>query len=137
MKRMPMILTILSILIAPFFSFMGCSNVSEDAVELTVDFTWEGLLPCTVGGNPEIRVGGIPDDTKVLVVSLYDHGLSHGKQSLPHDGSGIIKKEILNEIEGPCPFSDPGKYKFKIEAVNENKVIIGVGSRVRYYPENK
>jgi hypothetical protein len=137
MKRMPMIHTISSVLIALFFSFIGCSNVSEDAVELTVDFTWEGLVPCGVGGNPEIRVSGIPDDTKVLVVKLYDHGLSHGKQSLSYDGSGIIKKGALDKIESPCPMGDPGRYRFKIEAVNENKVVIGIGSKERYFPEDK
>ncbi len=119
-----------------FFSF-GCSNVSPDAVELIVDFTWEGLVPCAVGGNPEIRVTGIPDSTKVLVVSLYDHGMAHGKQTFTYDGSGIIKKGELDEIEGPCPVVDSGRYKFKIEAVNANGVIIGIGSRERYFPEEK
>ena len=132
-----MIHTISSVLIMLFFSFIGCSNVSEDAVELTVDFTWEGLVPCSVGGNPEIRVSGIPDETKILVVKLYDHGLAHGKQALSYDGSGIIKKGTLDKIESPCPIGDPGRYKYKIEALNENKVIIGIGSRVRYYPEKK
>ena len=126
-----------SVLIALFFSFFGCSNVSPDAVELKVDFTWEGLVPCAVGGNPEIRVSGIPDGTKVLVVSLYDHGMSHGKQTFLYDGSGVIKKGALDEIEGPCPFADSGRYKFKIEAVDENGVIIGIGSRERYFPEEK
>jgi len=32
---------------------------------------------------------------------------------------------------------DPGRYRFKIEAVNENKVIIGIGSKERYFPEDK
>jgi len=44
---------------------------------------------------------------------------------------------ILDEIEGPCPSIDAGRYKFKIEAVNENGVIIGMGSRERYFPEEK
>ena len=65
--------TLLLILISLCFSLIGCLNVSPDAVELTVDFTWEGLVPCVPGGNPEIRVGGIPDATKIIVVTLYDH----------------------------------------------------------------
>ena len=87
-------------LITLIFAFLGCSNVSPDAVELTVDFTWEGMVPCAVGGNPEIRVGGIPDDTKVLVVSLYDHGMSHGKQKFIYDGTAIIKKGALEVAKG-------------------------------------
>lgn len=129
--------TIPLVLLTLVFVFFGCSNVSPDAVELTVDFTWEGLVPCAVGGNPEIRIGGIPDDTKILVVRLYDHGMSHGKQKFNNDGSGIIKKGALDEIEGPCPNIDAGRYKFKIEAVDENGVIIGIGSRERYFPEEK
>jgi hypothetical protein len=76
------------------------------------------------------------DETKVLVVKLHDHGLSHGKQSIPYGGSGIIKKGTLDKIESPCLIGDPGRYKYQIEAINENKVIIGIGSRVKYYPEN-
>lgn len=125
------------VLIIALLVLVNCSKVSSDAVELRVDFTWEGLVPCGVGGNPEIRVSGIPDDTKLLVVKLYDHGLSHGKQSLSNDGSGIIKKGALDKIESPCPMGDPGRYRFKIEAVNENKVIIGIGSKERYFPEDK
>ena len=125
------------VLIIALLFLVSCSKVSPDAVELEVDFTWEGFSPCGVGNHPEIRIGGIPDETKFLVVKLTDHGLSHGKQSLSYDGSGIIEKGALDRIESPCPIGDPGKYRYKIEALNENKVIIGVGSRVRYYPENK
>ncbi len=90
---------------------VSCSKVSSGAVELKVDLTWEDFTPCGAGSHPVIRIGGIPDETKVLVVKLYDHGLSHGKQSLPYDGSGIIKKGILDKIESPCPIGDPGRYK--------------------------
>jgi hypothetical protein len=79
------------VLIMVLLVLIGCPKVSSDAVELGVDFTWEGFSPCGVGSHPEIRVSGIPDETKVLVVKLTDHGLSHGKQSLPYDGSGVIK----------------------------------------------
>ena len=85
--------SILSVLIVLFFLFASCSNISPDAVELGVDFSWEGLVPCAVGGNPEIRVSGILVDTKTLVVSLSDNGLLHGKQTFTYDGSGIIKKD--------------------------------------------
>ena len=81
--------------------------------------------------------GGIPDATKIIVVTLYDHGMSHGKQEFAYNGSSIIKKGALDGIEGPCPQFDPGRYKFKIEAVNADGVVIGVGSRERRFPEEK
>lgn len=125
-------------LIAIIFFCFACSNVSPDAVELSVDFTWEGMVPCALGSNPEIRVNGVPDATKDLVVTFYDHdGMGHTKQTLSYDGSNIIKKGVLDEIESPCPFFDSARYKIKVEAVNENGVIIGVGSKERYFPEEK
>jgi len=130
----PMIYIML--LLLSFFS-SSCSKVSPDAVDLNVDFNWQGLVPCTPGGNPEIRIGGIPADTDVLVVRLYDHGMSHGKQFLYYDGSGVIRQGALDKIEGPCPAIDSGKYRFKIEAVNAKKVIIGIGSKERYFPEEE
>lgn len=117
--------------------FTGCSKANPDAVELNVDFTWEGFSPCGAGSHPEIRISGIPDETKFIIVKLTDHGLSHGKQMLPYDGSGVIKKGALDKIESPCPLGDPGRYKYKIMALNEDKVIIGTGNRERYYPENQ
>jgi hypothetical protein len=132
-----MIKNIVYVFLVALVVLAGCSKVSPDAVELGVDFTWEGFSPCGVGSHPEIRISGIPDETKFLVVKLTDHGLSHGKQMLSYDGTGAIKKKALDKIESPCPMGDPGQYKYKIEALNENNVIIGAGSRLRYFPEEK
>ena len=128
--------SILSVLIVLFFAFASCSNISPDAVELEVDFSWEGMVPCAMGGNPEIKLSGIPDSTKTIVVRLYDSNMAHGKQTLTYAGSSIIKEGAMDEIEGPCPRAfDSGRYKYKIEAVNENGVVIGIGSKERYFPE--
>jgi len=35
---------------------IGCSNVSPDAADLQVDFSWKGMTPCG-WGNPEIGIG--------------------------------------------------------------------------------
>ena len=71
---------IASVLIALFFSFFGCSDVSPDAVELRVDFIWEGMVPCS-WGIPEISIKGVPENTKYLLVSMYDHAYfyDHGE----------------------------------------------------------
>ena len=125
-------------LIAIIFFFFACTNVSPDAVELSVDFTWEGMVPCALGGNPEIRLSGVPDNTMVLVITLVDHsGIYHTKQTIAYDESGIIMKGSLDEISAPCPFFESERFKFKVAAVNENGVVIGLGSKERYFPENK
>jgi hypothetical protein len=71
----------------------------------------------------------------VLEIGLTDYGLSHGRQKLAYNGSGIIKMGVLADIESPCPIGEPGKYKFKVKAFDGDGVIIGIGSMVRYFPE--
>jgi len=126
------------ILIALFISFTSCSDVSPDAVELTLDYTWEGFLPCSPGTNPEILVSGIPDGTKYLVISMSGQNFSYGKQKIAYSGSGTIEKGSLDEIEGPCDMVlGTNRFKYTIEAVNKNGVIIGFGSKARDHPDKK
>ena len=129
------------ILIALFISFTSCSDVSPDAVELTLDYTWEGFLPCSPGTNPEIRVSGIPDDTKFLLISMSGPkiGMNYGKQKIAYVGSDIIKMGTLDEIDGPCdmPINAELLFEYTVEAINEDGVIIGSGSKQRSYPDNK
>ena len=49
----------------------------------------------------------------------------------------VLINQNFGKIEGPCPFADSGRYKFQIKAVNENGVVIGIGSKKRYFPEKK
>ena len=122
-----------------FLLSTACSDVSRDAVDLTVDFTWQGLTPCS-WGNPEINIGGAPDNTKALVIDMYDHAYfyNHGEVTLAYDGSGIIKKGSTEEIYAPCPAPDaPGRYKITVKALDSNNEVVGVGSKERYFPEEK
>ncbi|MBW2250643.1 MAG: hypothetical protein JRF60_08430 [Deltaproteobacteria bacterium] len=120
------------------FSVTSCKNVSPDAVELSVDFTWEGLVPCG-WGNPEISVKGVPENTKFLKVHMYDHVYfyDHGEVNVAYNGSNIIAKGSLKEIYGPCPPDVPGRYKITVKAIDGNEVVIGIGSKERYFPEEK
>ena len=120
------------------FSVTSCKNVSPDAVELSVDFTWEGMKPCG-WGNPEIRVSGVPENTKFLKVHMYDHAYfhDHGTVMVPYTGDGIIARNRFEEIQGPCPLDVPGRYEITIKAIDEKEVVIGIGSKERYFPEEK
>jgi len=124
------------ILIAAIFALTSCSNVSPNAVDLEVDFSWQGMTPCG-WGNPEITIGGIPTNTTNLLISMYDHVYlyDHGKATIPNDGSGIIKFGVLEEIQGPCPPDVPGRYKITVKALDGNNVVVGIGSKQRYFPE--
>ena len=127
-----------AILIAIIFFLFGCSNVSPNAVELSVDFSWEGMVPCS-WGIPDIGIKGVPENTKYLIVSMYDHVYfyDHGEVRVANNGSNIIAKDSLKEIYCPCPPDVPGQYKISVKAIDENEVVIGIGSKERYFPEEK
>ena len=130
--------TISLILIAFCFSLYSCEKMDPNAVDLSVDFTWEGIKPCR-WGNPEIRIRDVPENTSVLVVSMYDHVYfyDHGKVTIAYDGSGIIKMGALEELQGPCPPDVPGRYKITVKALDGNDIVVGTGSKERYFPEKK
>jgi len=130
--------TISLILIAFCFSLYSCEKKDPNAVDLSVDFTWEGIKPC-LWGNPEIRIRDVTEDTSVLVVSMYDHVYfyDHGKVTIAYDGSGIIKMGALEELQGPCPPDVPGRYEITVKALDGNDIIVGIGSKERYFPEKK
>ena len=55
-----------------------------------------------------------------------------------YEGSGDIKKGSYTEITGPCPPpKSAGRYKITVKALDENDVVVGVGTKERYFPEEK
>jgi len=124
------------LIIALVLSVFSCEKVSEHAVELSVDFTWEGLTPCE-WGNPRIEISGVPKQTKFIKLHMYDNEYhwDHGEVTYSYVGSGVIEMGTFKEIQEPCPGSTPGSYEITIKALDENKVIVGTGRRERLYPE--
>ncbi len=123
------------------FYVSGCGEdekVSENAVELSVDFSWEGMQPCR-WGNPEIRVSGVPDKTNHLQISMYDHEYihDHGTVTMLWVGVGNFAKGAFEGLQGPCPSGNPGRYEITVKAIDEHEVVIGVGSRERRFPEKE
>ena len=115
----------------------GCEKTSENATDINVEFTWGEMKECGMG-NPEVHFNGIPNNTKFLKFEMYDHvyTMDHGKKVVPYNGETTFNQGFFPKIVGPCPTSDPGRYEITIKALDENKVIIGIGSKERYYPEN-
>jgi len=126
------------LLIVLLLSLLGCEKISPDAVELSVDFSWEGMKPCG-WGNPEIKVSGVPPNTKLLKIRMYDHAYSHdhGTVLMSYAGDGIIRKDRFKEIQGPCPVWTPGRYQITIKAIDEHEAVIGIGSKERVFPEEE
>ena len=124
------------LVIGLLFFISGCEKVSDSAVELSVDFTWEGLERC-LWGNPEIHVSGVPEKTKMLIISMYDHNYSHdhGKVSIPYTGELMFEMNKFRDLQGPCPAGSPGRYEITIKALDKDKVVIGIGSKERLFPE--
>lgn len=128
----------LFLLIVIILSLSGCQNdkVSPIAVQLSVDYTWQGLKPCG-WGNPEIHVNGVPEKTKSLKISMYDHAYSHdhGTVKMPYAGETIISMDRFKKIQGPCPVYTPGLYEITIKALDDSETVIGTGSKERLFPE--
>lgn len=114
----------------------GCGRDDPDAAAITVDFSWEGMAPCG-WGNPAIRLGEMPGDTKYLVLSMFDHAYNqdHGRVRFAYAGEGRIAKGRFETIQGPCPSWTPGRYEITIEAVGANNAVIGIGRKTRVFPE--
>ena len=126
------------LMIGLIISIIGCEKVSKDAVKMTVDYTWAGMKPCQ-WGNPEINVSGVPEKTKFLKISMYDHAYryNHGKVLVPYTGNEKFEMNRFKELQGPCPPAGPGRYEITIKAIDENDVVIGIGSKERMYPEKE
>lgn len=122
----------------------GCANhagrveIPRDAVEMTVDFSWEGIEACG-HASPEIRVSNVPEGTQTLQVELQDVTLpewSHGGGRVAYDGSGVIPAGALDiGYNGPCP--PPGrrhKYTFSVMAKGADGAIVGFGKAGQPFP---
>lgn len=122
----------------------GCAatglQIPKDAAELSVDFSWEGIMACS-HESPEVRVSDIPDGTTELRVRLTDVDMpawNHGGGNVAHDGSGIIPAGALKiGYNGPCPPSGRHKYEFSVMAVDAEGGIVGFGKARQSFPPKK
>jgi phosphatidylethanolamine-binding protein (PEBP) family uncharacterized protein len=120
----------------------GCvsAKVSPNAVNLKVSFKWTKASKCS-SKSPKVYVSNIPKGTKTLKVRLDDFDApswNHGGGAVPYKGSkgsAVIKAGALtNGYNGPCPPSGFHSYQFKVQAIDKDGVIIGIGKAVRKFP---
>jgi phosphatidylethanolamine-binding protein (PEBP) family uncharacterized protein len=120
-------------------ALISCSKMSSDAVDLTVDYSWQGYKSCGMG-LPQMSINGIPENTKFLHISMYDHkyGFDHGEVTVVFGGFNTIALGSYKEITGPCPPPNgQGRYKITVKALDENDIIVGIGKKEKYFPEKK
>lgn len=146
MKKISL-LFMLALVLLLFFSCAKKQNredritIPKNAAKMEVDFSWEGIEPCT-HDSPEIRVSGIPEGTQRLLVKLKnisDPAWNQGGGDIEYDGSGLIPAKALDiGYNGPCPPPDQRqKYEIWVMAVDAEKAIIGFGKARRPYPLKK
>ena len=134
MKCVLMLVMVGSILLAA-----GCATtqVSPDAVDLTVDFAWQPSDRCSAR-SPQIRVVNIPAGTKTLSVKLKDRDVptwNHGGGTVTYDGSDIIPAGALKSgYNGPCPPSGSHRYEFTVQATDATGVVVGIGKEAHPFP---
>lgn len=124
------------ILFAIILGVVGCEKVDENVTELNVDFSWGEMKECG-SGNPAFQFSTVPVHTKFIKFQMYDHvyTMDHGTAVVPYDGVNEFRQGTFPKIVGPCPTSEPGRYEITIKALDENQIVVGVGSKERYYPE--
>lgn len=113
--------------------FYACDKISPDAVSISVDFTW-GKRGENIK-NPEIKLMGVPPETKFLEVELIDRDIppaNHGGvERITYDGNGVIPSGALKNYLGPAPPPHGHLYEFTVKALDAEKVIIGIGKKAK------
>lgn len=66
----------------------SCNTESRKTAEMNIDFEWQQMDKGSQE-NPEIRLTGVPEDTKRFLVKLVDlnvKGFDHGSGFVDNDG---------------------------------------------------
>ena len=120
---------------------LHCST-KKDIPEMKVHFSWNP--PCTgLDINPEIKIADIPSGTVQFYVGLIDMDLpafDHGGGFAPYESRNIIPVgAVQGSYKGPSPpYGIIHTYQITVEALDQNKKVLGVGSmKLRYPPQGE
>ena len=139
-----------SLSIAALISVTACTNLVDsthkqitlnDQQTLGVNFTWKDTSRC-LGSSPEFTLTKVPENTQTLAFTLRDiyfPFFPHGGGELEYTGDNTIPIGTVAAAKGhyigPCapPFF-PGQYKFTVEALDSNGLLLGKGNATRPFP---
>lgn len=128
-------------------TIFGCSKekISPDVVEMEVDFSW------TTGSNdvfPELNVSNVPADTKQFYVVMkdLDNGHNRAEYMLPNDEKNVLKSDTqvdaliipAGAVKGFRGYGEGWgqiRHEVTVRAIDGNGVIVGIGKKMRKYPE--
>jgi hypothetical protein len=114
---------------------------------MKVDFSWE---TGNINTSPELMVSSVPADTKQFKVRMFDltNNWEHGAYTFLNDDANTRRsKELADSVIIPAGkvkgYSGPGgsygspRYEFSVKAIDDNGTIIGIGKKMRRYPEEE
>ena len=108
---------------------------------LSVDWRWQKSHLCD-NTSPALEIGGIPEGTRSLVVSMNDvdfQNKDHGGGTVPHAGGATasLGEGALKRYLGPCPnnFGSFGHdYRITVRALAEDgQTELGRGMATRNF----
>lgn len=131
-------LPVLSGLALSILIILSCTNESNNAAVMGVEFEWQ---PIDFGSqeNPEIQLTGVPEGTKRFFVGLVDLNVStydHGGGFVVNDQSGLIARgAVKGNYNGPAPWLPDmvHDYEITVKAYDGKGKVIGVGKKVKTF----
>jgi phosphatidylethanolamine-binding protein (PEBP) family uncharacterized protein len=116
----------------------SCTGEPKNVARMDIDFEWQRIDKASQE-NPEIRLTGVPEDTRKFLVSLVDldlKGFDHGSGFVDNDGSGIIARgSTKGSYNGPDPpFPDmKHNYEITVTAYDAAGNVIGIGKKAKVF----
>jgi phosphatidylethanolamine-binding protein (PEBP) family uncharacterized protein len=128
---------------------LSCSSEkrSPDLVEMPVDFSWS---TGNIDNSPELHVSNVPLETKQFNVTMIDlsNNWEHGDWDFPNDNAHVIQTQANSGLliirsgavkgyKGPGGSYGSARYEFTVKAIDPEGVIVGIGKKMRRYPEEE
>lgn len=128
-KRLSVIFLILvcSIGFTVSWAFAGSTKIG-------VVYSWEKKQEPNSSVSPEMKLEGVPPETKKFKVSLSDRDRpnnDHGQGTVAYDGAGgsvTIEKGAIKGLRGPAPpWGERHLYIMKVECLDKDGRVVASG----------
>jgi len=101
------------------------------AQDISVDFSWDGVPPCTtLSKSPRIVTRNFPKEAKTVMLVLTQGDRARGGQEVELPSSGQIAAGSATTM-GPC---NPGMYRWTAIFKSAGGQVLGEASSERPFP---